>query len=300
MPSVPTAILWYAIGLVTFGLVGCSSMPQFDAPEDSTHAPTVSQVIDKIQCEIAEARDDPLNNNPEFNQFLLNNNLAPFGQWVANATLSLTVQDTGGLSPTSGVALAYIDPLVKAGTSFMFGGNLILYQQRSRIFTQTYTIQIANIPAGQTCASMHKDWHSFNLEGDLGLKSQIDMGLHAFHSTVNRYAGTSDNFGATASFDVFKGITSLGPLWTLVHFKGPVGGLGYLRDDLHKIAITFQPVAYRPSTAPAGVKPEEFAAQNEAVLNTAIGYARSSNSQLVTTQAIQSLSQVLSSLPAVP
>lgn len=58
-------------------------MPDFDAPkefQDNTAAPTVSQIIDKIQCEIAEARDEPLNNNPEFNAFLEANQLAPFGQ----------------------------------------------------------------------------------------------------------------------------------------------------------------------------------------------------------------------------
>jgi hypothetical protein len=127
------------------------------------------------------------------------------------------------------------------------------------------------------------------------------MSLNA-SSYVIRKTGTSDNFGATASFDVYKGVTSLGPLWTLVHFKGPVGGLGYLRDDLHKVAITFQPVAYQPPPAP-GAKPEAIAAQaeaREAAVNTAIENAHASNSQLVTTQAIQSLSQVLSSLPAVP
>lgn len=125
----------------------------------------------------------------------------------------------------------------------MFGGNAILYRRRQRIFTQTYTIQIAKIPVGQTCEAMRDRWHNFNLEGNLGLKNQIEMGLHAFHTNANTYfvgkTGTPDSCGATASFDVYKGITSLGPLWTLVHFKGPVGGLGYLRDDLHKVAIKF-------------------------------------------------------------
>ena len=74
------------------------------------------------------------------------------------------------------------------------------------------------------------------------------MGLHAFHrDNASDYStgsgdvaskGAPDTFGATVSFDVFKGMTSVGPTWTLVHFKGPGGGLGYQRDDLDKIAIT--------------------------------------------------------------
>jgi hypothetical protein len=109
-----TATLRYVLALMGLGPAGCSSMPNFDVPQeiqDNTRAPTVAQIIDKVQCEIAEARDDPLNNSPELNQFLQDNGLAPFGQWVASNTLNLTVQDTGGLSPTSGVSLAYIDPL---------------------------------------------------------------------------------------------------------------------------------------------------------------------------------------------
>ena len=266
-------------------------MPPFDAPDDDAGRPTVSQIIDKIQCEIAEARDDSANDSKQLNDFLHNYlKLASFGQWVASVTLSLTVNDTGGLGPTSGPTLAYIKPLVPMGTSFMLGGSPVLYQQRTRIYTQTYTIDISTIPRGQTCENMGKRWHNFNLEGDLGLRKQIYMGLHAFDvddaANFAVKAGSPDSFGATASFDVFKGVTGFGPTWTLVNFQNS-GGAGYERDDLNKIAITFVPVAYVPK------KVGRFVALRAPAVYEAAERARVANSQLVTTQAIQQLNQAL-------
>ena len=82
-------------------------------------------------------------------------------------TLSLTIADTEGLSPTGGLALAYLDPLKLAGTSFTFGGNALLYQQRQRIFTQTYTINIASLSI-KTCDYFNGKIPDINLAGDLG------------------------------------------------------------------------------------------------------------------------------------
>lgn len=283
-----------------FGLGGCSSMPAFEAPLSKEGYPTVGHVIKKIECEIAQARDAPENTNPKFIYYLNNTlNLKDFSQWAASVTLSLTISDTEGLSPTGGLALAYLDPLKLAGTSFSFGGNALLYQQRQRIFTQTYTINIASLSI-RTCDYFNGKVPDINLAGDLGLKDQIDMGLHAFHrdntsdysptDTANK--GATDTFGATVSFDVFKGMTSVGPTWTLVHFKGPGGGLGYQRDDLDKIAITFAPVAY--STPKKGMSPEIAGlSATHASFNNAASIARAANQQLVTQQAIQQLGQVL-------
>ena len=280
-------------------------MPPFDAPRDNLGGPTVHQVIDKIQCEIAEARDDPANNNSRLNEFLAKNlKIAPFGEWVASATVSLTINDTIGLTPTAGAALTYIDPLRVPGTMFTFGGSPMFYQQRSRIFTQTYTIEIAKIPPNQTCDNIQKRWNRFNLEGDLGLKDQIYMGLHAFgldtaadfgvEGTVpSLISNNPDNFGATVSFDVFKGITNLGPTWTLVRFQGPVGGAGYQRDDLNKIAITFVPIKFvaivKASNGRSVIK--------RGSISDAAERAAFANRDLVTTQSIQQLGQILSSKP---
>ena len=128
------------------------------------------------------------------------------------------------------------------------------------------------------------------------------MGLHAFHRREGSDYGTGpanpgasgapDSFGATASFDVYKGLTNVGPTWTLVHFLGPVGGAGYERDDLHKLAITFVPVA-APSPA-ASVHGRRMAAIRPASFAQAAFAAQFANQQLVQTQAIQHLGQILS------
>lgn len=245
-----------ALLLFLFGVAvsGCSSVPPFDAPEDLTGVPTVSQVIDKINCEILEARDDPANDNKQFNQFLIETlRIQEFKYWQASVTLTLTVNDTVGLYPSStGVTLSYIDPLRIAGTSFMFSGSVMLYQSRARTYTQQYSIDISKINP-ENCG---KDWHRrFNLEGDLGIRDQIAMGLHSFEQTERgAMFGTSakspDNIGGTVSFHIYKGVTGLGPNWTIVHFKGPVGGVGYNRDDLHQIAFTIVPVAVAEEKKP--------------------------------------------------
>jgi hypothetical protein len=257
--------IWLALSALSFAVAGCAVAP-FDAPVGEKYGyPKVNQVLDKIQCEIAEARDDPIINSHNVEVRLHKENLKPFGQWVANIILTLTVNDTEGLMPTnSGLALSVIDPLKVANTSFGFGGSVILYQQRSRTFTETYSLQIESIPP-ETCATIRRRWHNFNLEGDLGLRELIYTGLHSFDKSDvatfessqtgfasdgssddsddgTQKAGSQDGFGGTVSFDIFKGLSGVGPTWTLVKAKTS-GGVGLQRDDLHKIVITFVPVA---------------------------------------------------------
>jgi hypothetical protein len=280
-------------GILASGLSACASMPPFDVPEDDTNRPTVANVLDKIECEIAEARDDPANNNSAFVDYLNHTlKLAAFKNWGAVATVSVTISDTAGLSPNAGLALSYLQPYKVSPQGLVFGGNALLYQQRSRIFTQTYSIDIYNISREQVCGAK---WNTFNLEGDLGLRDQIALGLHTFrHGAAASYltSATGDSFGATVSFDVFKGVTSLGPTWTLSNFKGVGGGLGYQRDDLDKIVITFAPAAYTPHLL--GEKKADFEPRRAAALSNALESASEANSQLVETQAIQQLGQILS------
>jgi hypothetical protein len=112
-----------------------------------------------------------------------------------------------------------------------------------------------------------KSANNFNLEGDLGLKNQILMNLHAFRGSptgANYYAQgllqgeqlypttpgtnnepkakTADTFSITAYFKVYYGVNNVAPTWTLTTFKGPLAGVGYVRDDLHQVVITFAPV----------------------------------------------------------
>ncbi|WP_439923879.1 hypothetical protein [Nitrobacter sp. JJSN] len=225
-------------------LSACSSPPPFDVPIDVQGGPTVSSVIDKIECEISEAAQDPKN-------YIGLKGLAPFDQWVASVALTLTVNDTTGTA-TAGLPLSYIDPLKATGTLFTFGASPVLYETRTRTYAQNYTINIAAIPKTLTCEGMKLKRHGFDLEGDLGLREQIYMGLHSFtgekdeagyYQPASSGAKALDNFGATVQFHIYKGITGVGPTWTLQTFKGPSAGVGYVRDDQHQVVITFAPTA---------------------------------------------------------
>jgi hypothetical protein len=233
---------------LAFAVAGCSSMPPFDAPiSDRTGYPTVSQVVDKIECEVAAARDDATINSQWVKEHLAKKNppLLPFEDWSAAVSVGLTVNSTEGAFPnSSGLTLAFIDPLKLAGNSFGFGANPVLYQSRQRIFALNYTIDIRDIDPSHC---VNKKWHAFNLEGDLGLREQISAGLHSIVKgeadifDTSKTGNTPDSFGGTVSFDIFKGVESGGPVFTLTRFKGPVGGLGVLREDKHSVVITFAP-----------------------------------------------------------
>jgi hypothetical protein len=240
----------------SFLVASCSSMPAFDAPTDDIGSPTVATVVDQVQCEIAEARNAAIND-------IKLKGIQPFDKWTAAVILTLTVNDTLGTA-TAGLPLSYIEPLKAATTSFAFNANPILYQSRARTYAQNYTIDISKIPDGQTCQNMRIPSHAFNLEGNLGLKDQIYMGLHSFSRSqqgadsyqVPTAAGKAgDNFGATVSFHIYKGITNVGPTWTFVTFKGPTAGVGYQRDDLHQIVITFAPAASKTAALPVPILP---------------------------------------------
>jgi hypothetical protein len=56
-------------------------MPPFDAPPDGAYGPTVSDIVQKIECEVAAARDE--NDTPAFRAYLRDLGLADFSQWAA-------------------------------------------------------------------------------------------------------------------------------------------------------------------------------------------------------------------------
>jgi hypothetical protein len=245
-----------AIGTIGLALAGCASMPSFDAPDDEHNRPTVSTIVDEIQCEIAEARDAV--ENADTRQL---RDFEPFRQWTAAVTLTLTVDDSIGTA-TGGLPISFINTLSKTAT-FAFNLNPTLYQLRTRTYTQNYTINISAIPSYSRCRELMRASNGFNLEGDLGLKDQIYMGLHPFKKSqhgADYYASatqtidhpaakTADTFGGTIFFNVFYGVSNVGPTWTLATFKGPTAGLGYVRNDLHQIVITFAPAPLPVATS---------------------------------------------------
>jgi hypothetical protein len=240
---------------------GCASMPDFDTPKDGEHGPTVSTVVDEIDCEISEANQkiklSPLNGMKDYE---------PFDKWTAAVGLTLTVDDSVGTA-NSGLPISYLTTLSKAAT-YTFGFNPTLYQLRTRTYVESYTVDIARLPAPDVCRQNLKASSGFNLEGDLGLPDQIYLGLHSFsddHRGANYFAaltGTithptvakmADTFGATVFFNVFYGVNNVGPTWTLNYIKGPTSGVGYVRNDIHQAIVTFAPVAKavpKPAQAP--------------------------------------------------
>jgi hypothetical protein len=261
-------------------------MPGFRLPDDNfgpkdLGGPTVASVISKIECEVYQARILDFNKNNGKDAIP---GTAPFDQWSANVILTLTVDDTLGLTPSpAGLPLTFIDPLRVPATSFIFAFNPILSQDRERIYTETYTFTVGNTKE----AACKRERPLLNLAGDLGLGETIRMGLHSFSDQSEYYVpadpskGIKDSFGGTAQFIVSKGVSNVGPLWTLVRFKGPgPGGAGYFRKDTNKIAITFAP-------AKLGGAGRALADSSSANI------ARGANQQLNILSTLQSISQSL-------
>ena len=194
-----------------------------------------------MTCEIAEAKDAiAQEGDPPLPGF------KPFSSWTAAATLTLTVDDTLG-TVTNGLPISFIDIVSKVET-FTFGLNPTLYQNRSRTYAQSYSIDISKIPPAPQCYEMLRSAGTSNLEGDLGSKDQILMGLRAFaksHFGATYYAQasgsgtapppptngeppakTADTFSLTDYFKVYYGVNSVGPTWTLTTFHGPTAGVG--------------------------------------------------------------------------
>jgi hypothetical protein len=258
-------------GLAASALTGCGTAP-FDAPVDERGRPTVSQVVDRVDCEVYKAFNDPANSGIAKDPNYQN--------WVAAVTLSLTVNDTEGVTPTGGLALSFVEPLKLAGSTFGFGASPILYQTRSRIYQQNYTINNVFLIDKNVCL---KSWHEgFNLEGNLGLADQIYAGLHSVDAgNAFDYKNPINTFSATVSFQVYKGVSGVGPTWTLVRFKDTAGGLGISRNDLHSVSITFKPA--NKATA-SFLAPE---------VSDAVTAAETQNTYLVQSQLLNAITQSL-------
>jgi hypothetical protein len=220
-----------AVVIAATCLGSCSSVANFDLP-NGYKGVTVRQIVDKIDCEISVAKND----NDQLRLKL--DDPRNLNNWIAAVILTLQVDDGTGLQPT----LTFIDPLRVAGTSFSFMATAQLSGSRQRVYTQTYSIDVSKV----TSDSCNRDWERFDLQGDLGIKEIAYMGLHALGSEATAYNATkdgkaTDSIAGTIQFVLTKNVSSVGPMWTLVHFKGPGGLFGASRVNTHKIAIAFAP-----------------------------------------------------------
>ncbi len=218
---------------------GCA-VPRYDVPYYDGQ-PTVETIVDRIQCEIRDmVRDDMPNDVTSFNRWFLLD-----GDYDVQISLSLEVNDTGGLSPS----LAYLNPITKA-TSFMFGANGTLSESRDHNFTENIQLSVRTI---------YIDWKykgiphncptaDTNLSGDLGIRNFVAMAALTQHlNESNNSAGKDQSknsagksvFGGSIQFLVTKNLSAVGPTWSLIHFKGP-GPLANVSEvNTDKITFAF-------------------------------------------------------------
>lgn len=223
---------------------GCA-VPRYDVPYDIAGQPTVKSIVDRIQCEIRDmVRNDRPDDPTTFRRgFLLN------GDYDVEISMSLDVNDTGGLSPS----LTYMTPL-SAATSFMFAANGTYSQSRDHNFTENIQLSVRSI---------YLDWRDniyphdcpaadTNLSGKLGISDLVAMAAATDDlDTSKKLAGTGV-FGGSVQFVVTKNITAAGPTWTLVNFKGPgpLGAFSEVHTDKITLAFAWGPNVGKPLPPP--------------------------------------------------
>jgi hypothetical protein len=222
-----------AAALVGCGLSAGCAVPSFDVPRDNYDQPTVTTIIQRIQCEIRDmVRDDRPGDPASFHRLFLMN-----GDYDVLVALSLEVNDTGGLAPT----ISYVTPLAVA-TSWTFGATATLSKARDHTFTENIEISTRQI---------YSDWKSgvqphdcpvanTNLAGDLGLKDFVSMATSSPDLDETLQGGEKAGvFGGTIQFVVTKSLSATGPSWQLVRFKN-IAALGSLSEvNTDKITLSF-------------------------------------------------------------
>jgi hypothetical protein len=242
----PSWVMAVAVGI---SLSSCA-VPNFDVPKDRAGQPTVATVVSRIQCELRNmVRDDEPNNVKTFHRlFLLN------GDYDVEIALSLEVNNTGGLAPS----LAYINPLSKIA-SFMFGASATLSEARDHNFTENIQLSLRNI---YTEWKNHTNLHECpppdtNLAGDLGIYDYVAMAALTPHLDEKQTISGKGVFGGSMQFVVTKQINSLGPTWSLEHFKGPgqLVSFGEINTDKITLAFAQGPHVGAAMTPPSAVVP---------------------------------------------
>jgi hypothetical protein len=217
--------------LFIMSLVSGCAVPQFDVPTDSAGQPTVYTIVQRIECEMRDmVRDDMPEDPASFHRlFLLN------GDYDVAIALSLDVNNTGGLAPS----LSYIDPLSKL-TTFTFSGTGTLSEARDHNFTENIQLSFREIFTKWKYHKRPYDCPSpvTNLAGTLGIGDFVAMADSTEGLDTHQTLSGKGVFGGMIQFLVTKSITSLGPTWSLVYFKGP-GGVTASKVNTDNITLAF-------------------------------------------------------------
>jgi hypothetical protein len=223
-------------GVASLGITLCAgcAVPRYDVPLDGYSQPTVTTIVDRIQCEIRDmVRNDRPDDPASFHRsFLLNND------YEVLVALSLEVNDSGGLAPS----FSYITPLT-AATSWTLGANATLSKARDHTFSENIELSTRQI---------YLDWKNgiksydcpmadTNLAGSLGLKDLVSMAVSTPNLHEDLQAGEKSVFGGTVQFIVTKTLSAAGPSWQLVRLKN-IAALGSLSEvNTDKITVSFAP-----------------------------------------------------------
>jgi hypothetical protein len=162
-----------AIACVAVFAAGCSWIPNLNEVTGTHEEPRifVDEVVKRIKCEIYEA-----------SQVVAADKLAWTKDWTAKANLTLSVLNSGGLTPNvsavSYLPSAYYNAKNAAGGTllsavqqkFMLGANLTLSESATRTELVVFTVPFGNAKKENSCEGAAA---GSELQGDLGIKEWV-------------------------------------------------------------------------------------------------------------------------------
>jgi len=233
--------------LLLLMLAGCVSLPQFTSRESGAEVqPHVSDITDRLQCEIIEAVDSAKNGDSDLAALAIYKH-------VVNIDLTLEVTRDESVNPT----LSYINPYATAGTSLEADVSGKWSGEQHRLLTQSFTLVFGRgDPSAEKLAQCRSLAKHSGLRGKLGIREILSSGLR-YESQSNVYklgvlgmsklepqdplgGQVAPSFGSTIDFSITYGAGG-GPGWTLTHFVGPGGSslLSFSRMNKDSLQMTF-------------------------------------------------------------
>ncbi|WFU42150.1 hypothetical protein QA640_06615 [Bradyrhizobium sp. CB82] len=219
-----TLSLWILLSSAI--LSGCASVvPNFDIPSDQD-GPTIHSISRRVSCELVQL----IERGDAVSAILLGDDMDVAVQ------LNLTVNDTGGLSPS----LSY------ANAPFAFGLGGTLSQSREQNFTQKYyystrALQKEAAEVRKLGGNLAECWPTdTNLAGELGLRRTVELALTGQNIAWDKKLSDDGGvFGGYVNFVVTKSVNG-GPTWTLTSFTGPGSNLGSFSEvNTDKLTFAF-------------------------------------------------------------
>ena len=164
-----------AFTLAASAMQGCAYVPNFDVPNGKYNEPTAYPIAERVVCEVVEIVEN--RTTPTHAAFLWD------GNYDVEASLSLDVNDTGGLAPS----LSSIVPYSAAATSLVWGATATFSKSRDQNFTENIRFNVRE--AFKNWADQHKRAEKrgenlppcpqkaadTNLSGDLGIKDIVAL-----------------------------------------------------------------------------------------------------------------------------